>query len=57
MHEIEIVKRLLDDVGGLFIDGNFFFGEEEAEEVGSSLMELLSESRRLPEMIIFLKVS
>ncbi len=57
LHEIEVVKELLGDAGKLLIDGNFYFAEEDPDEVANGLMELLSESRLLPEIIIVLKVS
>jgi hypothetical protein len=51
---MEVLHQLLRDAQGLIIDGNFFDVGEEV--VSTPITELLSECRRLPEMVVFLRV-
>lgn len=48
------MKAIFADAQQCFIDGNFLEVEEEA--VATPLTELLIESRRLPELILHMKV-
>jgi adenylate/nucleoside-diphosphate kinase len=49
-HEREIMKEVLDGNEGYFIDANWFDIEE--DKVAQSLIDLLYESRRLPEVVL-----
>jgi hypothetical protein len=52
-----MVNKIFDNRGSLFIDGSFYFAEEEQEEKTQTLMELLTKTRKLPEIVIFFMVS
>lgn len=56
-HELQMVNKIFDNRGSLFIDGSFYFAEEEQEEKTQTLMELLTKTRKLPEIVIFFMVS
>lgn len=55
VHEISVLTSLLSPLNEIFINGNFFDLEE--EQISTPLLEMLQESKRLPEAAIFLKVS
>eukprot|EP00825_Cyclidium_porcatum_P011085 TRINITY_DN1566_c0_g1_i6.p1 TRINITY_DN1566_c0_g1~~TRINITY_DN1566_c0_g1_i6.p1 ORF type:complete len:1401 (+),score=376.97 TRINITY_DN1566_c0_g1_i6:144-4346(+) len=55
VHEIEMAKYIFKDIQQILVNGNFFDIEE--DKVATPLIELLSESKRLPEVVIILKVS
>lgn len=50
-----MIGEILSKVDGVIIDGNTF--EISEEELSCPLLELLQESRRVPEMVILLSVS
>ncbi|EGR31735.1 hypothetical protein IMG5_103090 [Ichthyophthirius multifiliis] len=54
IEEIRLMKLIMSDVKQVFINGNFFDLEEDL--ISMSLPELLSESRKLPECVLLLKV-
>ena len=49
---METVKRIFNGINEIFINANFFEVEEEA--VSTPLVELLAQSRRLPEVVFML---
>lgn len=51
---MDVVNTILKDVGGTFIDGNFFDVQEDI--LSTSIVELLTEARKLPEFVILLKI-
>jgi hypothetical protein len=51
-----MVKYLFRGVGGLLINGNFFDIDEE-KDVAQGLFDLLTSTKKLPEIIFYLKVS
>ena len=51
---MDLVNGLLKDVGGAFIDGNFFDVPEEV--LSTSIVELLTEARKLPEFVVLFKI-
>lgn len=53
-HEIEMLKTMLSSQAELLINGNFF--EVEETEVATPIVELLQESKKLPEALITLEV-
>lgn len=55
-HEIEMLESLFKETAssGCFINGNFF--EVEEDKVGTPFLELLTESKVLPEFVVLLKV-
>lgn len=53
-HEIQITKLIFKEVQQSLINGNFFDVEEDA--VTTALNELLVEAKKLPELILHLKV-
>ena len=55
IHEISVLTSLLTPLNEVFINGNFFDLEE--EQIQTPLLEMLQESKRLPELAVFLKVS
>jgi adenylate/nucleoside-diphosphate kinase len=48
------VNGILKNVGGVFIDGNFFDVPEDL--LSTSIVELLVEARKLPEFVVFFKI-
>lgn len=53
IHEIEVINKILE-CGGVIINGNFFDVSEEI--VSTPLVDLLVEAKKLPEIVILLKV-
>jgi len=49
-----VINQILKDAQGLIIDGNFFDIPE--DQLTTPFTELLSETRKLPEIVLFLKV-
>lgn len=54
-HEIQIIKQVLTGFPQMIINANLFDVEEDKLQTGVS--ELLSESKRLPDVCLFLKVT
>jgi adenylate/nucleoside-diphosphate kinase len=55
-HEIDIVEKvLLANYNEIFINGNFYDVEE--DKVSLSMVDLLKEAKKLPEVVVFLKVN
>ena len=56
-HEVLVMNKIFDPVGSLFIDGCFYVEGEDQEYDESKLIELLTKTRKLPEMLILFMVS
>jgi adenylate/nucleoside-diphosphate kinase len=54
VHEIAMTKHIFEGMKQSIINGNFFDIEEEA--VSTPLNELLVEAKKLPELVLHLKV-
>jgi len=58
VHEKELIRLIMQAENGLFIDGSWRdFGEESGVNAieGAQFSSLLYDSRRMPELVIFLK--
>ena len=53
-HEIEMFGHIFNDINEVLVDGNYFDVEE--DQVSTPLIQLMQESRKLPEVVIILKV-
>jgi adenylate/nucleoside-diphosphate kinase len=51
-NEIEVIKNIFNGINEIFINANFFDVEE--EKVSTSIVELLGEARKLPELVFML---
>jgi hypothetical protein len=56
-HEVEMLNKIFDPVGSLFIDGNFYVEGEDMEYDETKLIDLLTKTRKFPEMLILFMVS
>eukprot|EP00828_Plagiopyla_frontata_P023696 TRINITY_DN3029_c0_g1_i10.p1 TRINITY_DN3029_c0_g1~~TRINITY_DN3029_c0_g1_i10.p1 ORF type:complete len:1472 (-),score=263.93 TRINITY_DN3029_c0_g1_i10:1139-5554(-) len=54
-HEIEMIELLFSGYQQILINGNFYDTEE--DKVSTPLIELLTESKKLPEIVIMLRVN
>ncbi len=50
-----MIKEIFKNAKDLFINGNYF--EVEEDKVSTTLFELLTESKRLPEFVITITVN
>ena len=48
-----MAKKIFDGIDEIFINGNFF--EVDEEKISTNIVELLTEARRLPEVVYVLK--
>ncbi len=46
-------KKIFEGIDEIFINGNFF--EVDEEKISTNIVELLTEARRLPEVVYVLK--
>lgn len=53
VHEIEVLNKILN-CGGTIINGNFYDVGEEV--VSTPIVDLMVEAKKLPEIVILLKV-
>ncbi len=51
-NEIEVIKNIFNGINEIFINANFF--EVEEDKVSTSIVELLGEARKLPELVFML---
>lgn len=55
IHELDMFKYIFADVNACFINGNFFDVDE--NKVSTPLVDLFTKSKKLPELVLFLKVN
>jgi adenylate/nucleoside-diphosphate kinase len=48
-----VAKKIFEGIDEIFINGNFF--EVDEEKISTNIVELLTEARRLPEVVYVLK--
>ncbi len=48
-----MAKKIFEGIDEIFINGNFF--EVDEEKISTNIVELLTEARRLPEVVYVLK--
>lgn len=54
LHEISVVSQILSPLNEVFLNGNWFDLEE--DQVSADLFELLQEAKRMPELVVVLRV-